>query len=76
MYHIVCYITYTLHIIEGNNFENFVSSSSSPVSRQSRCSKHRWLWQFMKELLLVGDPALQVFWINWTKWSHFEIGEI
>jgi len=35
---------------------------SSTVSRQPRCSKHRWLWQFMKELLLVGDPTLQ--WLN------------
>lgn len=43
------------------------TSSSSPVSRQSRCSKHRWLWQFMKELLLVGDPALQ--WLNQTDGS-------
>ena len=39
--------------------ETFCSSPSS-VSRQPRCSKHRWLWQFMKELLLVGDSALQV----------------
>merc|ERR1711971_724881 len=37
-------------------------SSPSPVSRQARCSKHRWLWQFIKELLLVGDPSLQ--WVN------------
>jgi len=38
------------------------TSSPSSVSRQPRCSKHRWLWQFMKELLLVGDSALQ--WVN------------
>lgn len=27
-----------------------------------KCGKHRWLWQFMKELLFVGDPSLQ--WVN------------
>lgn len=30
--------------------------------RENRCGKHRWLWQFMKELLFVGDPSLQ--WYN------------
>merc|ERR1719391_760670 len=45
------------------------TSSPSPVSRQPRCSKHRWLWQFMKELLLVGDPALQ--WVNQREGSFF-----
>ena len=29
--------------------------------RENRCGKHRWLWQFMKELLFVGDPSLQWF---------------
>lgn len=31
------------------------------TSKQPRCSKHRWLWQFMKELLFVGDPSIQWF---------------
>ena len=31
-------------------------------TRETRCGKHRWLWQFMKELLFVGDPCLQ--WLN------------
>lgn len=37
------------------------SSGLSP-GKQTRCSKHRWLWQFMKELLFVGDPSIQ--WVN------------
>ena len=34
----------------------------SAFTRETRCGKHRWLWQFMKELLFVGDPCLQ--WLN------------
>jgi len=30
-----------------------------PRTANPRVSKHRWLWQFMKELLFVGDPSLQ-----------------
>merc|ERR1712241_817464 len=31
-------------------------------SKETRCGKHRWLWQFMKELLFIGDTSLQ--WVN------------
>ena len=34
----------------------------SSQARENRCGKHRWLWQFMKELLFVGDPSIQ--WYN------------
>lgn len=37
--------------------------------RENRCGKHRWLWQFMKELLFVGDPSLQ--WHNQREGSFF-----
>ena len=37
--------------------------------RENRCGKHRWLWQFMKELLFVGDPSLQ--WNNQREGSFF-----
>ena len=30
-------------------------------SKETRCGKHRWLWQFMKELLFIGDTSLQWF---------------
>ena len=36
--------------------------SSSGSSKETRCGKHRWLWQFMKELLFIGDTSLQ--WYN------------
>ena len=32
------------------------------TSKETRCGKHRWLWQFMKELLFIGDTSLQ--WYN------------
>jgi len=43
------------------SFENHkLLEKRQPVSsKQPRCSKHRWLWQFMKELLFVGDPSIQ-----------------
>ena len=30
--------------------------------RETKCGKHRWLWQFMKELLFIGDPCIK--WYN------------
>jgi len=43
------------------SFENHkLLEKRQPVTnKQPRCSKHRWLWQFMKELLFVGDPSIQ-----------------
>jgi len=45
------------------SFENHKLLEKRPVvtHKQPRCSKHRWLWQFMKELLFVGDPSIQWF---------------
>jgi len=55
----------TTQIIFPNHstFENHkLLEKRQPISsKQPRCSKHRWLWQFMKELLFVGDPSIQWF---------------
>jgi len=55
----------TTQIIFPNNtsFENHKLLEKRPplTHKQPRCSKHRWLWQFMKELLFVGDPSIQWF---------------
>jgi len=55
----------TTQIIFPNNtsFENhkLLEKRPSLTHKQPRCSKHRWLWQFMKELLFVGDPSIQWF---------------
>jgi len=56
----------TTQIIFPNNssLENhkLLEKRQSVSSKQTRCTKHRWLWQFMKELLFVGDPSIQ--WVN------------
>ena len=57
--------------------ENILEMTKLPESkrigigtvRENRCGKHRWLWQFMKELLFVGDPSLQ--WHNQREGSFF-----
>jgi len=55
----------TTQIIFPNNtsLENhkLLEKRAPLTSKQPRCSKHRWLWQFMKELLFVGDPSIQWF---------------
>merc|ERR1711892_647878 len=55
----------TTQIIFPNNtsFENhkLLEKRPSLTHKQPRCSKHRWLWQYMKELLFVGDPSIQWF---------------
>ena len=42
-------------------FESKRSSGGGGGSKETRCGKHRWLWQFMKELLFIGDTSLQWF---------------
>jgi len=51
------------------SFENhkLLEKRPSISHKQPRCSKHRWLWQFMKELLFVGDPSIQ--WFSQTEGS-------
>jgi len=43
-------------------FESKKSEFRRTSVKETKCGKHRWLWQFMKELLFIGDPILK--WYN------------
>jgi len=48
--------------ISQKSFESKRSEFRRATVKETKGGKHRWLWQFMKELLFIGDPCLK--WYN------------
>merc|ERR1719300_607114 len=57
--------------ISQKSFESKRSEFRRATVKETKGGKHRWLWQFMKELLFIGDPCLK--WYNQKEGTFFVI---